>query len=102
MWGTAPIYMREGANSGFYQLDHLDTPQKIVAAAGNVLWAAVGFGPWHVGRYGYTGKTWNANFEKGQYVEQSGFFGGLKPGTKGWAFGGGFGGSFGGGYEWGD
>jgi RHS repeat-associated protein len=39
-WGTDPLYLKVGAQTYFYQNDHLGTPQKLVGVNGAVVWAA--------------------------------------------------------------
>ncbi|MBI3560334.1 MAG: RHS domain-containing protein [Gammaproteobacteria bacterium] len=37
-WVTDPIYLNEGANTYYYQNDHLGTSQKLLASNGSVVW----------------------------------------------------------------
>jgi RHS repeat-associated protein len=39
-WTTNPLWLKEGGDYYFYLNDHLGTPQKIIDAAGEVVWAA--------------------------------------------------------------
>jgi RHS repeat-associated protein len=39
-WTTNPLWLTEGGDYYFYLNDHLGTPQKIIDAAGEVVWAA--------------------------------------------------------------
>lgn len=39
-WMTNPLFQRESGNLYFYQTDHLYTPQRLVAASGQVVWEA--------------------------------------------------------------
>jgi len=40
LWGTDPLFIKQGAQYGYYLNDHLGTPQRIVASNGAVLWRA--------------------------------------------------------------
>lgn len=40
LWGTDPLFIKQGAQYGYYLNDHLGTPQRIVASNGSVLWRA--------------------------------------------------------------
>jgi RHS repeat-associated protein len=39
-WGTNPVYLKQGADTYYYQNDHLGTPQKLIASNGAVVWSA--------------------------------------------------------------
>ena len=43
-WGTNPVYIQQGTGTnsqlGFYQNDHLGTPQQIINTSGQILWQA--------------------------------------------------------------
>jgi RHS repeat-associated protein len=39
-WTTNPLWLKEGGDYYFYLNDHLGTPQKIIDAAGEVVWSA--------------------------------------------------------------
>lgn len=41
IWGTDPLFIKQGSQFGYYINDHLGTPQRIVAANGAVLWSGV-------------------------------------------------------------
>ncbi|MGA1869448.1 MAG: RHS repeat-associated core domain-containing protein [bacterium] len=41
MWTTDPLFQKSGGTYYFYQNDHLGTPQKIIDASGDVVWAGV-------------------------------------------------------------
>ena len=40
MWGTNPLWKKEGSNTYFYSNDHLGTPQLLTDTAGQVVWKA--------------------------------------------------------------
>ena len=40
VWGTDPLFMKEGSEYYFYHNDHLGTPQKMTAVNGAVVWSA--------------------------------------------------------------
>ncbi|OGC90230.1 MAG: hypothetical protein A2W25_15375 [candidate division Zixibacteria bacterium RBG_16_53_22] len=40
IWGTDPVYLKEGTNIYYYQNDHLGTPQKLMTQGGMVAWSA--------------------------------------------------------------
>ncbi|WP_158247147.1 RHS repeat-associated core domain-containing protein [Geothermobacter hydrogeniphilus] len=40
LWGTDPLYMRQGGAVYYYHNDHLGTPQRLSDASGNVVWSA--------------------------------------------------------------
>lgn len=39
-WGADPLYLKEGANTYYFQNDHLGTSQKLITQNGNVVWSA--------------------------------------------------------------
>lgn len=41
LWGTNPLFIKQGGQFGYYINDHLGTPQRVVAANGAVLWSGV-------------------------------------------------------------
>ncbi|MEX2339887.1 MAG: RHS repeat-associated core domain-containing protein [Aquisalimonadaceae bacterium] len=40
VWGTNPLFIKQGNQFGYYHNDHLGTPQAITAANGALLWSA--------------------------------------------------------------
>lgn len=38
MWGTQPLFIRQGDRFGYYHTDHLGTPHLVTASNGEVLW----------------------------------------------------------------
>ncbi|KAB2840699.1 MAG: RHS repeat protein, partial [Burkholderiales bacterium] len=38
MWGTSPVWKKEGSNTYFYSTDHLGTPQVLTDSSGQVVW----------------------------------------------------------------
>ncbi|KAB2841326.1 MAG: hypothetical protein F9K47_11590 [Burkholderiales bacterium] len=38
MWGTSPVWKKEGSNTYFYANDHLGTPQLLTDASGQIVW----------------------------------------------------------------
>jgi RHS repeat-associated protein len=38
MWGTSPVWKKEGSNTYFYSNDHLGTPQMMTDSSGQVVW----------------------------------------------------------------
>ncbi|QKT04885.1 RHS domain-containing protein [Ectothiorhodospiraceae bacterium 2226] len=40
IWGTDPLFIRQGGVVGYYHNDHLGTPQAVTSASGVLLWSA--------------------------------------------------------------
>ncbi|QKT04887.1 RHS domain-containing protein [Ectothiorhodospiraceae bacterium 2226] len=40
VWGTDPLFIRQGGVVGYYHNDHLGTPQAVISASGVLLWSA--------------------------------------------------------------
>jgi RHS repeat-associated protein len=38
MWGTSPVWKKEGSNTYFYSNDHLGTPQLLTDTTGQIVW----------------------------------------------------------------
>lgn len=40
LWGTDPLYLKQGGQTYYYHNDHLGTPQKLVSVTGQLVWEA--------------------------------------------------------------